>query len=320
MFADRARGAAPRSTGCAASGTCRRAARSSMPAKVDGLIEVAELREVPRDELDVARAAAEGGTRFRRERRAACCRRRSSKAARRSTRRRRSCGATRSACRLMKRSALLLLAIAARSSSGTFRSSSRVSSTRMPRRASIAAFRRRATASVRSFSFVAARAASRRRRRRRGRDRSRSCESPTPAAHEAGGSSRRRLRRAPARGDGGAARQSPSARQHEIDDQPLVVSDGCVDARNAAKRGPRSTPSVDGVDRRGRPGRGSAAPAPDSGFVASSASASNLIVRRSPSCVSVLAARGVASIVSRAPLRRAARTAPSRAARAGRRR
>ena len=49
------------------------------------------------------------------------------------------------ACRLMNRSALLLFAIAVRSSIGTLRSSSRVSSTRTPSRASIDAFTRRAT-------------------------------------------------------------------------------------------------------------------------------------------------------------------------------
>ena len=58
------------------------------------------------------------------------------------------------ACRLMNRSALLLLASSVRRSTVTSSSPSRVSSTRRPSRPSMAALRRRAICSVRSFSFV----------------------------------------------------------------------------------------------------------------------------------------------------------------------
>ena len=144
------------------------------------LIEMPRLREIPRHQLDVAGAAAEG--------RHALAARPPTPGPRRVEGRDEDRRAGRSpaassalACRLTKRSALLLLAIAVRSSTGTLRSSSRVSRTRMPSRASITPLTRRATASVRSFSFDAVRALARPRPRRRGRDRSRWCGWPTPA-------------------------------------------------------------------------------------------------------------------------------------------
>ena len=81
----------------------------------------------------------------------------------------------------------------------------------------------------------------------------------------------------------------------------VVVSTGWLVAWKPAKRGPRSTAERRRIERRGPPARGPAAPAPAAaGSATSSASASNLIVRWSASCVTVASARGVASIVRRA--------------------
>ena len=108
-----------------------------------GLIDVTCLRQIPADQLDVAQPAAERRQPLGAARRRGLARRFVERRRRRSTRRSPIAGTMRSACRLMNRSALLLLAIAVRSSIGTLRSSSRVSSTRMPSRPSIAAFTRR---------------------------------------------------------------------------------------------------------------------------------------------------------------------------------
>ena len=111
------------------------------------------LRHLPEDDLDVARAAAEDGQRL-------------AVALRRALRLRavvveaqvedlapgRRVRTDAFACRLMNTSALLLLATAARSSRPTVWSPSRVRITRTPSRPSIAAFSRRATLSVTSFS------------------------------------------------------------------------------------------------------------------------------------------------------------------------
>ena len=117
-------------------------------------VDESELREVPGHEIDLAQAAAKCREPFR------------SEGARRGVLGfgRKSCreddGASRVfrgdafACTLTNRSALLLFAIALRSSIGTFRSSSRVRSTRTPMRPSTAAFRRRATVSAMSFSLA----------------------------------------------------------------------------------------------------------------------------------------------------------------------
>ena len=84
-------------------------------------------------------------------------------------------------------------------------------------------------------------------------------------------------------------------------DRRIVVSTGNVVARNPAMRGPRSTPSVVASSWR-TPWTRLCEPCEASRRLSmSSASASNLIKRRSRSSVTVLMARGVASIVRRAP-------------------
>ena len=127
---------------------------AAAPANAVGSIEVAGLREVPRHELDVARAAAEGRQPLGAAGGGASAPRPCRTRRRRSRRPTSPAASTPLTCRLMNRSALLLLASDVRSSIGTLRSSSRVSSTRRPRRASMTPFSRRATASVRSFSFA----------------------------------------------------------------------------------------------------------------------------------------------------------------------
>ena len=111
------------------------------------------------------------------------------------------------ACRLMNRSALLLLAMAARPSASMLLSSC-VSSTRMPRRPSMAPLTRRATDSVTVFPRAPP-APSRRCLRRHDPDRSRSCRSSD-------GSHRRTLEERRTRCDG------------------CVRCEGCVGAPGAA--------------------------------------------------------------------------------------
>ena len=220
---------------------------------------MAHLRQVPEHELDVARAAAEGRHAIGAAGRGGCAVSLSNAAQKMAA----PAVVGRSdafACRLMKRSALLLFAIAVRSSIGTFRSSSRVSRTRMPRRASMAAFARRATASVRSFSFAPPapcapsssppwpgidrdRADAERRLAERRAARS---GGGCGCARRGGGAARRRRRSAP------AGRRSPAA------------SSCPTGWRRRAEAGEART-EIDGERRRrrrgGRPGPGSAATA-----------------------------------------------------------
>ena len=244
----RARAAARDSTGRFASGTRFVELRFEQLRRTPSTRSTcARLREVPRHQLDVARAAAEGRHPLGRERRA---RRVAGIAAR--TRRSRSTRpqvAGRSealACRLMNRSALLLLAIAVRSSIGTLRSSSRVSRTRMPSRASIAPLTRRATASVRSFSFVPSGAL-------------RAFVVAAVAGIDGDGANRRPAGRRAAAGPaaaGGSRRRTAAGgiglrRGRQIDHQPRVVSIGWFDAgsRRSAARDRRERRRVRLADR-----------------------------------------------------------------------
>ena len=156
MFADSSTRSAARSTAGAASGTRSRSCCSSMLGERRRPIEVARLRQIPQHELDVARRRRRRSARGRRRRRSRSARRPGRTRRRRSTRRSSTCRIDALACRLMNRSALLLFAIAVRSSIATFRSSSRVSRTRSPSRASMTPFTRRAIASVTSFSLAPA--------------------------------------------------------------------------------------------------------------------------------------------------------------------
>ena len=192
----------------------------------------------------------------------------------------------------MNRSALLLLAMAVRSSIGTFRSSSRVRMMRMPSRPSSAALSRRATLRARSFSRAPAAPFTP------------SSSPPWPgsivivriaelAGANAGGNS------GGACGGGDAAGGSVPCAPAMSSTSRIVVSTGWLAARKVPNLGPSSNASVVGsasrtlCTRDGSPGPGRI------GDGRSSASASNLTVRRCPSCATVALARGVASMVSR---------------------